>query len=74
MSDLAYFIYDQIPGAWPKWTVAVLAINQRDADEHVKIHWHGGHRIGKFNTPGGKVQADCGDVTTAAGEVLKRSR
>jgi len=67
---LSYFIYSQIPGSGKGWTLAVLATGRRDADEYIKNV----HRGGKFSYAvigGGTVKADCGAVTSAAGEILK---
>ncbi len=69
MTSLIYYLYDHIPGVWPKWTLAVLAISQVDADKYIKINHPGGKRAGSVTS--GKVTANCGAVTDAAGEVLK---
>jgi len=71
MSDLVYYLYNRIPGVWPKWTLAVLATSQADADNYVKLQHKGGKRAGKIDRPGLKVTADCGAVTENAGLVLK---
>ena len=62
------WIYDKIPGTHPKWTVAMYAINQADADYAIKTHWGGGHRIG-YHAPG-KIKSDCGDVSDEAAKVF----
>lgn len=63
MSD--YFVYSNIPGAGRGWTLAVLAINRRDADDYIRTH----HKSAKFSyhVHGiSTVKADCGAVTEAA--------
>jgi len=71
MSALVYYLYNQIPGVWQKWTLAVLAVSQADADNYVELNHKGGKRAGKVDRPGMKVTADCGAVTERAGLVLK---
>lgn len=66
---MQYYLYNQIPGVWPKWTLAVLATNQADAGKYIKINHPGAKRAGVVTS--GKVTADCGAVTDAAGEILK---
>lgn len=66
---LSYFLYDRIPGCWPKWTLAVLAVGRREADQYVKAWHHGGTFVGKVES--GTVKADCGGVTEAAQAVLR---
>ena len=66
---LTYYLYDHIPGAWVKWTLAVLATSQVDADKYVKLHNGGGKRAGKVTQ--GKVKADCGAITTEAHRFLQ---
>jgi hypothetical protein len=68
MSSLTYFLYDNIPGCWHGWTLAVLATGQADADAYVKAYNGGGKRAGKVTS--GTVKADCGAVTTDAAAVL----
>lgn len=71
MTKLVYYLYNQLPGVWPKWTLAVLANSQADADNYIKLFHKGGKRAGKVDRPGMKVHADCGAVTEQAGEILK---
>lgn len=71
MSILTYYLYTNIPGAWHGWTLAVLAVNQADADRYIKIHNGGGKRAGMVSQ--GKVKADCGAVTSQAEEILRRN-
>jgi hypothetical protein len=67
--SLTYFLYDRLPGVWPKWTLAVLATGQVDADKYIKLNHPGAKRCGSVTA--GEVNADCGAVTEAAGEILK---
>lgn len=69
-SQLTYYLYAEIPGTYPAWTVAVLAINRKDANEHMKAVWRGGKFKGSQTS--GKVEADCGAVTEAAQEILHK--
>jgi hypothetical protein len=69
-SKVSYYIYSKIPGAGKGWSLAVCAVNRRDADEYIHKH----HRGGKFSydvTNGGTVKADCGAITPAAHDVIK---
>jgi hypothetical protein len=68
MTALTYFLYNNIPGCWHGWTLAVLATGQADADAYCKAWHHGGKRAGKVTS--GTVNADCGGVTEAAQAVL----
>ena len=68
--EIGVWLYDQIPGVWERWTVAITAVSKADADRRKRIIWHGGHCVGQASP--GKVQADCGDITDAAQEVLRR--
>ena len=68
MSDLTYFLYANIPGCWEKWTLAVLAVGRKDADQYMRNVNHGGKFVAKIE--GGTVKADCGAITEAAQRVL----
>ena len=46
MSQLTYFLYNNIPGCWKGWTLAVLATGQADADAYVKAYNGGGKGTG----------------------------
>lgn len=70
MTALTYFLYNNIPGCWHGWTLAVLATGQADADAYVKAYNGGGKRAGKVTS--GTVKADCGAVTTDAQAELAR--
>lgn len=68
-----YFIYNEIPGTHPGWTVAMLATSRKDADRAMKTNWRGGKFLVEKGP--GKVEADCGDITEAARlDMLFRSR
>ena len=69
MSALTYFLYNNIPGSWHGWTLAVLATGQADADAYVKAYNGGGKRAGKITS--GTVKADCGAITSSAQDILK---
>lgn len=69
MIKLTYYLYNEIPGAHPTWTLAVLAVNQADADKYIRAVNHGGKRAGIVTE--GKVNASCGAVTEAATQILR---
>jgi hypothetical protein len=73
--NLNYYLYNKIPGAWAKWTLAVLAVSQADADNYVRAHNRGGKRVGTINglyvSWSTHVKADCGAVTPLAEKVLQ---
>ncbi len=71
MADLKYYLYNNIPGAWTGWTLAVLAVSQVDADRYVKSYNGGGKRVGIVDQPGAEVKADCGAITSAAEAIVK---
>lgn len=70
---LTYFLFDHIPGVWKGWTLAVLAVSERDARNYVYA-WHRvkAKLVGKVTS--GTVKANCGGVTEAAAEVLRAKR
>jgi hypothetical protein len=68
MATTTYYLFDRFPGLWPRWTLAVLAVNRADAHAYVKATHRGGTFCGKVTS--GTVKADCGAVTPAAQEVL----
>lgn len=64
------YIYNEIPGTHPTWTLAVFAVGRSDADHYVRTH-NGGGKFLYQAIPGSKVVAACGATTTAASEILK---
>jgi hypothetical protein len=68
MPKTKYYLFNQFPGLWPKWTLAVLAVGLGDARTYVKATHRGGKFCGEVNS--GDVKADCGAVTEAAQAVL----
>jgi hypothetical protein len=67
-NNLTYFLFNQIPGCWKGWTLAVLAVGQKDADQYVRNYNGGGKRAGIVRS--GSVEAHCGAVTVAAQKIL----
>lgn len=67
---MKYYVYKDVPGAGKGWTLAVLAVNQHDADEYIKSQHKGAKRSHVCDS--GSVRADCGAVTSAAGEEIKK--
>ena len=65
---MTYFLFDQIPGQHPAYTVAVLATGPDDARQHMRATWRGGKLSGKVES--GQVKADCGAVTDRASEII----
>lgn len=67
--EMKYYIFSNITGCHPSWTVAVLAINKTDATRRINgPMWRGGKFSHEVETS--KVKASCGDVTEAAQAVL----
>jgi hypothetical protein len=64
-----YYLYNNLPGTHPSWTLAVLAVNQRDADSYVKAYHGRGTRAGSVAS--GVVNASCGAITDAARKSMK---
>jgi hypothetical protein len=68
MAKLTYYLFAELPGYYPKWTLAVLAVNRHDAKTYMQAWHHGGKFVGQVES--GTVKADCGGVTEAAQAVL----
>lgn len=69
-NQTAYFMYSKIPGAGKDWTLAVCAVNRRDADTYIRTHHKGGKFVYEV-TNGGHIKADCGATTARAREILE---
>jgi hypothetical protein len=67
-NSLTYYLFDHLPGSWPGWTLAVLAVSERDARNYVKA-WHKGGTLAGTATSG-TVKAHCGAVTEDAQKKL----
>lgn len=66
---MKYYVFDHVAGCHPKSTVAVLAVSRADADKRINgPMWRGGKFQREIDY--GKVDADYGDVTDAAGLIL----
>ena len=59
-----YFVFNNVPGAHPSWSIAVLAISLADAQGYMKIY-NGGGKLRNV-VKSGSVKADCGAITTLA--------
>jgi len=68
-TQLTYYLYNNIPGAWTGWTLAVLATGRKEANEYLRNVHRGGKFLMKIES--GTVKADCGAVTPAAQEILR---
>jgi hypothetical protein len=58
------YLFDRIPGAWSKWTLAVFATSLSDARNYIRATHMGAKYIGEVT--GRDVQANCGAVTEGA--------
>jgi hypothetical protein len=65
---LTYFLFNKLPGYWPKYTLAVLAVNQKDARNYIRAWHHDGTFVGTVSS--GKVEAHCGGTTETAQKIL----
>ncbi len=65
-----FYIFNQLPGMAPAYTVAVLATGEADARRHIKATWRGGSLTGEVES--GIVNAHCGATTDAAMAELRR--
>ena len=65
---MMYFLFSSIPGQHATYSVAVLATSASDARQYMKVAWRGGKLYKTVES--GKVSADCGAVTEAAGEIV----
>ena len=68
MTKINCYLYKCIPGAHKNWTLAVFAINRKDADDYVKFTDRGGSFAGEVSS--GKVNADCGATTESARAII----
>lgn len=69
---MTYFLFNRLPGMPPKWTMAVLAVSQKDARQHIRATWKGGTLC--CTVTSGEVKADCGAVTDKAAENIHEQR
>ena len=69
-NKVSWYVYSKIPGSGKGWSLAVFAVNRRDADEYIRKH-HKGGRFSYDVTNGGTVKADCGATTQSAQEAIK---
>jgi len=69
-NKVSWYVYSKIPGSGKGWSLAVCAVNRRDADEYIRKH-HKGGRFSYDVTNGGTVKADCGATTQSAQEAIK---
>lgn len=70
MVTTSFFVYGDIAGSGKGWTLAVCAINRRDADTYIKAVHHGGKFLFDVKN-GGTVKASCGATTTAAQAAIR---
>lgn len=68
------YLYNNFPGVWPAWTVAVQAVSQKDADNYVRA-WYGALAFERGTKragvqSGGEVRADCGGTSAKAQEII----
>lgn len=68
MADLIYYIFADIPGQHPTYTVSCLATGEYDAMRHMRRIWGGGRIV--MSQTSGKVKAACGDLTPLAQDIL----
>lgn len=71
-NKVSWYVYSKIPGSGKGWSLAVCAVNRRDADEYIRKH-HKGGRFSYDVTNGGTVKADCGATTQSAQEAIKNN-
>lgn len=72
MSQIKCFVFAEIPHAHPTWSVAVMAVGEKDARAFMRASHHGGKLISKPQ-PGATVKASCG-ATTEAAQVIMHAR
>jgi len=66
----ACYLYNNIPGVWDGWTLAVYAASRQDAAEYMCSVHHGGKFVHEIT--GGDVHADCGACTEKASKEIRR--
>ena len=74
MSDIAVWCFNEIPGVWPGWTLAIFAVSERDARKALQASYRGGKLVAKYQSRNGeqvKIMADCGLTTEAASAVIR---
>jgi len=70
MTEIRCYVFGEIPGVHHSWTLAVMAIGEKDARDYVRATHRGGKLIQKLG-PGSTVKASCGAATEKAQEVLR---
>lgn len=63
--NVKHFTYGDIPGSGKGWTLDVVAMSRKDANEYIKNVHRGGKFIGQ------NLKAMCGATTQAAQEHLR---
>lgn len=72
MASHSCWLFNQIPGTHPSWTLAVMAVSVTDARQAVKAAYGGGKLVKQV--PSGRVDADCGLTTELASEAMRNAR
>jgi len=70
MNTIRCFIFNELQGAHPSWSLAVMAVNERDARDYIRAA-HGSGKLIQKPQPGANVTASCGATTEAAQAVLR---
>ena len=75
-SSVAVWIFNEIAGAHPTWTLAIFAISEKDARNALKAHFRSGKFVIKHQSKNGEqvnIIADCGLTTEAASTEIRNS-
>lgn len=67
-----YYIFDRVPGYYPKYRFAVLAVSAHDARQWMRNVNKGGTLVQTITS--GEVKADMGALTTAAEQRIREQR
>jgi len=70
MTATRCFIFSELRGAHPSWSLAVMAVSEKDARQYVRAA-HGSGKLAQKPQPGATVTASCGATTEAAQAVLR---
>jgi DNA-binding IclR family transcriptional regulator len=70
MTTIRCFIFNELRGAHPSWSLAVMAVSEKDARQYVRAV-HGSGKLTQRPQPGATVTASCGATTEAAQAFLR---
>lgn len=71
---IGVWCFNQIPGVWKGWTLAIFAVSEKDARAALLASHRGGKLVAKYQSQNGErvnIKADCGLTTVAASAIIR---